>query len=127
VTVTRQTSADRLCASLSICERSALSLHRLAAPSQHAVFTPKRLTVETDEGAVLGEWLNPRASFAGHSRETPSDDLHQVYLSSYAMWTYLTVPFNRRWHGFELTEIEPWLEDQETWRRLVVTLPAQAA
>src|SRR5215469_14317232 len=31
---------------------------------------------------------NPRTAFAGHTRETPWDDLDQLYFSGYVMWTY---------------------------------------
>jgi len=92
-------------------------------PNQLAVFTPQRLVVETDQGAVVKERANPRAAFAGHTRETPWDDLDQLYFSGYAMWTYLTVPFSLSWPGFGFAEIEPWQEENETWRRLSVTFP----
>jgi hypothetical protein len=96
-------------------------------PHQHAVFTPQRLTVETDQGVVVQERANPRAAFAGHTRETPWDDLDQLYFSGYAMWTYLTVPFCLTWPGFAVTEVEPWQEENETWRRLAVTFPPHLA
>src|SRR5262249_59201848 len=56
-------------------------------PNQRAVFTPQHLTVETAEGVIVAERTNPRAAFAGHTRETPWDDLDQLYFSGYAMWT----------------------------------------
>jgi hypothetical protein len=93
-------------------------------PNQHAVFTPQRLVVETNQGGVVKERSNPRTAFAGHTRETPWDDLDQLYFSGYAMWTYLTLPFCLTWAGFEVGEIEPWQEENETWRRLAVTFPA---
>jgi len=43
------------------------------------------------------------------------------------MWTYLTVPFSLTWAGFEVSEIEPWQEQNETWRRLRVTFPPSVA
>jgi hypothetical protein len=96
-------------------------------PNHHAVFTPQRLTVETTEGAVVQERIDPRDHFAGHTRETPWDDLDQLYFSGYAMWTYLTAPFCLSWPGFAVTEIEPWQEENESWRRLSVTFPPQIA
>jgi hypothetical protein len=96
-------------------------------PTQHAVFTPDRLTVETNQGAVVEERTHPRTAFAGHTRETPWDDLHQLYFSGYAMWTYLTVPFCLTWAGFEVAEIESWQEQDEIWRRLAVTFPPSIA
>lgn len=57
----------------------------------------------------------------------PWDDLDQLYFSGCAMWTYLTVPFCLGWTGFELAEIEPWQEENQTWRRLSVRFPAHIA
>ena len=96
-------------------------------PNQRAVFTPQRVAVETNEGVVVAERASPRAAFAGHGRETPWDNLHLIYFGGYAMWTYLTVPFCLTWAGFEASEIEPWQEQGETWRRLQVTFPPSIA
>ena len=96
-------------------------------PNQRAVFTPERVSIETNEGAVVAERANPRAAFAGHVRETLWDDLHLMYFAGYAMWTYLTVPFSLTWPGFEAREIEPWQEQGQTWRRLEVTFPPSIA
>jgi hypothetical protein len=46
-----------------------------------------------------------------------------IYFSGYAMWTYLTTPFLFTLPGFEIQEVEPSVEDGETWRRLKVTFP----
>lgn len=96
-------------------------------PNQRAVFTPERVAVETNAGAVVAERANPRAAFAVHTLETPWDVLDRFYFSGYAMWTYLTVPFSLTWAGFEVAEIEPWQEQNETWRRLKVTFPPSIA
>src|SRR5215467_13753368 len=96
-------------------------------PTQHAVFTPQRLVVETNRGAVVEERTNPRAAFAGHTRETPWDELHQLYFSGYAMWTYLTIPFCLTWDGFEVVESGTWQEQDETWQRLSATFPPHLA
>jgi hypothetical protein len=114
--------------------RGTVDLHREHAsfapfklPNQRTAFTPERVAVETNEGAVVEERTNPRAAFAGHTLQTPWDDLHLIYFGSYAMWTYLTVPFSLTWAGFEVTEIEPWQEQDETWRRLKVKFPPHIA
>jgi hypothetical protein len=96
-------------------------------PNHRAVFTPERVAVETNEGVVVAERANPRAAFAGHTLQTPWDNLDRFYFSGYAMWTYLTVPFSLTWAGFEVAEIEPWQEQHETWRRLKVTFPRSIA
>jgi hypothetical protein len=106
-------------------ERTSFAPFRL--PNQYAVFTPERIAIETDEREVIEERLNPRAAFAGHTRETPWDNFHLIYFGSYAMWTYLTIPFSLTSTGFEVVEIEPWQEQEETWRRLKVRFPAHIA
>ena len=96
-------------------------------PNQRVVFTPQRVAVETTSGAVIAERTNPRAAFAGHALQTSWDMLDRFYFSGYALWTYLTVPFSLTWAGFEVAEIEPWQEQQETWRRLWVRFPPSIA
>ncbi len=96
-------------------------------PNRRAVFTPERVAIETNEGGVVAERANPRAAFAGHTLETPWDTLDRFYFSGYAMWTYLTVPFSLTWAGFAVAEIEPWQEQHETWRRLLVRFPPSIA
>jgi hypothetical protein len=107
--------------------REHASLAPFKTPNQLTAFTPQRVAVETNEGVVVEERTNPHAAFAGHTRETPWDDLHFIYFASYAMWTYLTVPFCLTWAGFEVAEIEPWQEQNETWRRLKVKFPPHIA
>jgi hypothetical protein len=96
-------------------------------PNQRVVFTPQRVALETYQGAVIAERAHPRAAFAGHILETPWDVLDRFYFSGYAMWAYLTVPFSLTWAGFEVAEIEPWQEQDETWRRLAVRFPPPIA
>jgi hypothetical protein len=106
-------------------EHTSFALSRL--PNQRVVFTPQRVAIETNEGAVITERAHPRAAFAGHTLETPWDVLDRFYFSGYAMWTYLTVPFSLTWAGFEVAEIEPWQEQDEAWRRLAVRFPPSIA
>src|SRR5215471_13481264 len=70
--------------------REHASLAPFKLPNQRTAFTPQRVAVETTEGAVVEERTNPRAAFAGHTLDTPWDDLHFLYFGSYALWTYLT-------------------------------------
>jgi hypothetical protein len=103
------------------------TLGRFTAPDRQVRFTPQRLVLETDAGETVETRENPRAAFEGHGFETPWDDLHVAYFSSYALWTYLTQPFLYAYPGFVTREIEPWQEDGETWGRLEVTFPDQIA
>jgi hypothetical protein len=86
-------------------------------------FEPHRVALETTQGRVIEERLNPRASFAGHEMETPWDRLQLAYFAGYAMWTYLSTPFLLTMDGVSSEELSPWREDGETWRRLKVIFP----
>jgi hypothetical protein len=96
-------------------------------PEWKTSFRPDRVAIETLDGAVVRELANPRASFEGHTMNTPWDPLHRAYFNGYAMWTYLTTPFFMAMPGFEVREIEPLVEDGETWRGLRATFPEHIA
>ncbi len=91
---------------------------------RHSCFTPERVSIETDEGTVLEALDQPRASFAGHALETPWSTLQLAYFVGTAMWTYLTQPFTFTLPGFQTSELEPWDEAGQRWRRLRVTWPS---
>ncbi|GAA4154908.1 hypothetical protein GCM10022217_12500 [Chryseobacterium ginsenosidimutans] len=86
-------------------------------------FDSQRIAAETDEGKSIEELLNPRQSFEGHTRETPWSRLQAFYFASYAIWIYFNAPFCFAHPDYEVTEIEPWEENGETFRRLQVTFP----
>jgi len=94
---------------------------------KRSVCTPSRSVIETNDGKILEARDNPRAAFDGHKVETKWDELHLAYFSGYAMWNYLTVPFTLTLPGFQIEEIEPWPEKNETWRRLKVIFPDNIA
>jgi hypothetical protein len=97
------------------------------SPLRRTSFTAERVMIVTNEGEVIEEMRHPRASFAGHTLETPWNDLQLAYFAGYAMWTYLTAPFAFAAPGFLTQEIEPWQENGETWRRLKVRYPNHIA
>lgn len=90
-------------------------------------FLPNRLVWETRDGTVLTSRDHPRESFRGHDAGSAWDALHLGYFTSYALWTYLNLPFLYAGAGFVVEEIEPWQEDGETWRRLKVSFPETVA
>jgi len=99
-------------------------LQRLGGDSDDRwVFTPDRVWIERRDGSIAEARTDPRASFAGHVRETPWDRLHLTYFFGYAVWNYLTTPFLFARPGFETRELEPHREAGETWRVLEVTYP----
>ena len=89
-------------------------------------FDPKRVAI-IDKGQLVQELVNPRDSFNGHTLETPWTKLQLVYFGTYAMWEYLTIPFNFTMPGFDSKEIEPWYDGNEKWRRLQVSFPDDLA
>ena len=102
--------------------------HRpFGARYRHSVFTPERVAIESGDGTVLEALDQPRASFAGHTFETPWSTLQLAYFAGYAMWTYLTQPFTFTLPGFETSELEPWDEAGQQWRRLRVAWPSYLA
>ena len=103
------------------------SHHPFGAPDRLSTFTPERVAIETTNGDVVETLEQPRASFAGHTLETPWTTLQLAYFVGTAMWTYLTQPFTYALPGFEITELEPWRENGEEWRRLRVVWPGYLA
>jgi hypothetical protein len=85
------------------------------------------LRIENQTGEIIESRKNPRDSFVGQRRETPWDRIHLGYFLTYALWTYFTTPFLFTYPGLQTEEIEPWEEDGETWRRLLVTYPTSLA
>ena len=91
------------------------------------VFDPNRVIVETEGGRLVDNRDDPRSAFRGHTRQTPWDDVHVAYFSSYALWNYLTIPFLYTYSGFVTEELAPWQENGEQWRPLKVTVPDSVA
>jgi hypothetical protein len=88
---------------------------------------PQRVTIETTDGQKIEERVDARDAFRGHTRATPWDQFHLGYFVGYAFWNYFTTPFLFTWPGVEATEIEPWEESGQVWRRLRVVFPKEIA
>lgn len=97
------------------------------ADGRRSRFAPGRVVLEAADGTVLDELLQPRASFAGHTLQTPWSELQLAYFAGCAMWTYLNMPFGLAWPGVETEELEPWQTEEGDWRRLAVRFPASLA
>lgn len=103
-------------------QRQKLTTH-FRGQNKLTTFTPDSVTLQTEGGRVLQSRANPRSSFAGQVLNTPWDELHVAYFNSYALWTYLTIPFLYTFPGFETEELPAWHEDGEIWRPLRVNFP----
>lgn len=95
--------------------------------TRKSLFRPERVALLTKAGDVIAKLENPRASFAGHTLETPWTELQLAYFAGCAMWTYLNMPFLLAWPGVEAHAMGPWQEGGETWQRLHVHFPASIA
>ena len=96
--------------------------HSILAPVSHshlyADYMPSRIAILKDDGTVIAERDNPRASFAGHIKPTWWDPLQLAYFEGYALWAYLNTPFLLAGAGVAVMEIDPWIDDGATWRVL---------
>jgi hypothetical protein len=52
---------------------------------------------------------------------------HTAWFSGDAAWSYLIQPFLYTYPGFSCTELEPWEENGEQWRRLKIAFPEHLA
>lgn len=111
--------------------RQHITIAPFAAADRRAVLEvdPERVTIQTRDGRMVEERLNPRASFPlpFDPAVTPWDAIQVAYFSGAANWNYLTAPFVFTYPGVEASEIDPWSEDGQTWRRLAVTFPKTIA
>jgi hypothetical protein len=92
-------------------------------PGRYATWEPYRQTVETSDGMLVAQRRDPAASFVGLTRESRWDDFQVAYFASEANWNYFVSPFLFARLDFVVEEAEPWQEDGEVWRRLLVTYP----
>ena len=91
---------------------------------------PERVAILTQDGRLIEERADPRKSFPVKfdGGSTPWDAIQVANaFTSAAMWNYLTAPFIFADSRIVASEIEPWIEAAETWRRLAVTFPKSVA
>lgn len=86
-------------------------------------YRPARVALLDTAGGEVDALDAPRASFAGHTLETPWTAPQLAYFAGCAMWTYFNMPFLLAWDGVATEELGVWEEDGNRWRRLRVTLP----
>jgi len=66
---------------------------------------------------------HPRSSFDGYTVQSRWTVAQAGYFRGYATWSYLVEPFLFTYPGVEVAEIEPWIEDGQSWAGLSVTFP----
>jgi hypothetical protein len=97
--------------------------HRFKARGRRAVFEPRRVVIETQDGQVIDERLDPGSAFSGQTATSAWDDLSLAYAAGFDLWHYLTGPFMLTTPGVQVEEAGPWEEAGEQWRRLRAVFP----
>jgi hypothetical protein len=92
-------------------------------PGRYATWEPYRQTIETSEGLLVAQRRDRATSFTDLTRQSIWDDLQVACFAAEANWTYFVAPFIFTRPDFSVDETEPWREDGEVWRRLVITYP----
>jgi hypothetical protein len=90
-------------------------------------FMPSRVAIETTDGDLVSERIDPRAAFDSLDPGDPWDALHLAYFVGCTMWTRLTVPFLLAEPGVVIHELDPWREDGATWKRVRAIFPERIA
>jgi hypothetical protein len=85
----------------------------------------ERIALVDAAGAVIESRDDPRPGFPAFSMTVPWDALQTAYFVGVATWNYLMEPFLFARPDVTTTELDPWVEGGETWRRLEVTFPPQ--
>ena len=89
----------------------------LIGKDRRTIFTPDRVSIESESGVLEESRDDPRSAYRGQSLESPWDDLHVAYFASYALWSHLTIPFLYTYPGFVCEELAPWKENGEAEKK----------
>jgi len=109
---------------------------RISTRGQHVTFAPYprpgqrgvleqdgTVRIETDGGELVEARGNARGAFRDLRHKLWWDRLDMLYFGGYAIWTYVSTPFVFAREDYRVVELEPWVEDDQRWRRLAVTFP----
>jgi hypothetical protein len=94
------------------------------ASGQKGIYEPHRTIVESSEGGLVEALDNPRDTLRTVALGDPWSAPQVLYFIGYSLWMYLTLPYTFLVDGVTCEEVEPLVEDGETWRALKVTYPA---
>ncbi len=100
-----------------------MTITPFSGPGRYTTWEPHRQTVETTDGQLIAARSDPAASFVGTTRFSPWDEFQVAYFASEANWNYFVAPFLFARDDFDTSEVEPWREDGQSWRALLVTYP----
>ncbi|MCV7419990.1 hypothetical protein H7K45_05515 [Mycobacterium yunnanensis] len=109
--------------------RQHISFDPFTHPDHHLTFdgATDTVTISAEDGRLVDALRPARSSFHGMLRNSVWDAAHLGYFLGYACWNYFTAPFLFTQPGFRTTELSPWHEAGQTWRRLAVDFPSSVA
>jgi hypothetical protein len=93
-------------------------------PGCRGAFEQGVVRIETDDGRLVARRLNPRSDLRRLRHLLWWDKLDLLYFTGSALSAYMAAPFIFATPGFEVSELDPWEEGGDPWRRLAVTFPA---
>jgi hypothetical protein len=94
-------------------------------PGYRGVYERGVVRIESDDDRVVRERTDPRSRLGSPRRLLRWDRLDLLYFGASAIWTYTAIPFIFADPGFEVKPGEPWVENGQEWRTLMVTFPAE--
>ena len=100
-----------------------LTITPFPEPGKSITWEPHLQTLETTDGVPIAARPDPAAAFVGMTRSSPWDEFQVAYFAGQANWNYFVAPFLFARPDFVTEETEPWHEDGQTWRSLLVTYP----
>jgi hypothetical protein len=95
------------------------------ASDRRALYRADRIALEGADGRRFDERHASPAEFRSQLKSSAWDELQLAYYCGYLIWNYLSAPFILSGLGFRAQELEPLIEQGESWRRLRVEFPAR--
>jgi hypothetical protein len=86
--------------------------------------SPARVEIRDASGAVIEESDDPLSTYPPYTDAVKWGRVPLAYFMGTANWNYFVEPFLFTYPGVTATEVDPWREGAETWRRLAVTFPS---
>jgi nicotinamidase-related amidase len=90
---------------------------------QRSTYTPQRVAIVDAGNSVVAESDDPHRLYDTVDDAADWGPLHKAFFAGYAMWTYMSLPFRLAEPGFQVEEMDPWLEGGQAWRRLRAHFP----
>jgi hypothetical protein len=101
--------------------RQQVSFAGFMAEDNTGLYDADGTEIRNADGDVAERLDDPRASLTNMAPGTPWSGPQLLYFFGYSLWMYITAPYNLLAPGVSCEEVEPWVEDGETWRALKVT------